>query len=166
MKNRIHGQRHQPRFRSVLFVIVAMAIGLAGCFDDDDPIVRPDDTMTINPPGGSDGASISLTHACGDRQPIAIRVFQFSRISSDVVDATSYTNRAWPGGGNVWVLQHGETLSQQLRCDNPAYWACYGGERHNSADRRFWGTGLDHSNDCERCCASCSGGSLRYRLTC
>ena len=86
----------------------------------------------------------------------------------NTVSASSFTNRAWPGGTCAYVTTgFGRTVSERLACDSSSYWACFGAipqSHFQSGQRRnYWGVGIDHEYGCTGCCASCDGGERRSR---
>ena len=122
--------------------------------------------------GTGRGVEITLTDNCNDGDNVAFRIFQYSSLSGpDTVSASSFTNRAWPGGTRAYVTPgSGRTVSERLACDSSSYWACFGAipQSHFQSGQRlnYWGVGIDHEYGCTGCCASCDGGELNYRLTC
>lgn len=66
-------------------------------------------------------------------------------------------NHAWPGGGEVYILDDGETKNIALSCDDGEN-ICYGAWVSGDAST-FWGVGVDNSKECSDCCYVCDGGS-------
>ena len=122
--------------------------------------------------GRGRGVEITLIDNCSDGDNVAFRIFQYSSLSGpNTVSASSYTNRAWPGGSSAYITTgFGRTVSERLACDSSSYWAGFGAIRQShfqTGQRRSeWGVGIDHLSGCTGCCASCDGSELNYRLAC
>lgn len=66
-------------------------------------------------------------------------------------------NHVWPGDGQIYLLDDGETKSIPLSC-NEGEKICYGA--WVSGDKTtYWGTGPNNGEVCEDCCYTCQGGS-------
>jgi hypothetical protein len=66
-------------------------------------------------------------------------------------------NHVWPGGGEIYLLDDGETKTMPLSC-NEGEQICYGA--WISGDRgTYWGVGPDNKETCSDCCYTCTGGS-------
>lgn len=62
----------------------------------------------------------------------------------------------WPGNGEVFYLDDGETKQIPLSCEEGET-ICYGA--WISGDKQsYWGTGPDNAENCENCCYTCTGG--------
>ncbi|MGR6432346.1 hypothetical protein ACU5AY_15660 [Rhizobium sp. PAMB 3174] len=62
----------------------------------------------------------------------------------------------WPGGGEVYYLDDGETKEIPLSCtegENICYGAWVAGDQQT-----YWGVGPDDKDDCDDCCYTCTGG--------
>ena len=65
-------------------------------------------------------------------------------------------NHVWPGGGNVFYLDDGETRAMPLACEEGET-ICYGA--WVSGDQgTYWGVGPGDVDGCEDCCYVCQGG--------
>lgn len=65
-------------------------------------------------------------------------------------------NHIWPGNGEVYYLDDGETKSIALSCksgEKICYGAWVSGEKET-----YWGTGPDNGETCTDCCYTCTGG--------
>jgi hypothetical protein len=66
-------------------------------------------------------------------------------------------NHVWPGDGEVYVLDDGETKQMPLSCDEGEK-ICYGawiqGDRGT-----YWGVGPANQEACDDCCYTCTGGA-------
>ncbi len=66
-------------------------------------------------------------------------------------------DHVWPGGGQVYLLDDGETKTMPLSCQ-AGETICYGA--WISGDKgTYWGVGPDNSQTCENCCYTCEGGN-------
>ena len=65
-------------------------------------------------------------------------------------------DHVWPGGGQVYYLDDGETKTMPLACD-AGETICYGA--WISGDKgTYWGVGPDNGQACDTCCFTCEGG--------
>jgi hypothetical protein len=64
-------------------------------------------------------------------------------------------NVAWPGGGEVYVLDDSETKQITLACRSGES-ICYGAWLTGDGDT-YWGVGPDNSHSCSDCCYVCDG---------
>ncbi|MGV8937825.1 MAG: hypothetical protein ACOH2J_11930 [Allorhizobium sp.] len=65
-------------------------------------------------------------------------------------------NHIWPGNGEVYYLDDGETKSIHLSCtsgEKICYGAWVSGEKET-----YWGTGPANGDTCTDCCYTCTGG--------
>ena len=66
-------------------------------------------------------------------------------------------NHVWPGNGEIYLLDDGETKTMALSCQNGEK-ICYGA--WISGDKStYWGTGPDNGETCTDCCYTCTGGN-------
>lgn len=65
-------------------------------------------------------------------------------------------SRAWPGGGQVYVIDDWDAHTYNLECQNGEL-ICYGAWVRGDAST-YWGVGLDNSYPCSDCCATCGAG--------
>ncbi|MCH8167151.1 MAG: hypothetical protein IID49_00915 [Proteobacteria bacterium] len=68
-------------------------------------------------------------------------------------------NRAWPGGGDVHVIEDWDTHTYSLTCDHGET-ICYGAWVRDE-DSTYWGVGRDDRFGCNNCCFTCGGGPTR-----
>jgi hypothetical protein len=66
-------------------------------------------------------------------------------------------NHVWPGGGEVYVLDDGETKSMALSC-NQGESICYGAWIKGDQET-YWGVGPNNAQTCTDCCYTCTGGA-------
>jgi hypothetical protein len=62
----------------------------------------------------------------------------------------------WPGSGEVYLLDDGETKEVPLSCEageSICYGAWISGDQNT-----YWGVGPNNSQTCEGCCYTCEGG--------
>jgi len=62
----------------------------------------------------------------------------------------------WPGNGEVYLLDDGETKEVPLSCEageSICYGAWISGDQNT-----YWGVGPDNSQTCDNCCYTCEGG--------
>lgn len=69
---------------------------------------------------------------------------------------SSDRNAAWPGGGEIYVLDDSEVHTYPLNCQSGET-ICYGAWVDGDSST-YWGAGLDGELGCDDCCYSCSGG--------
>ncbi len=92
------------------------------------------------------GAAENVTFVMNNDHPYAVEVELYSQDRDHV----------WPGGGQVYLLDDGETKSIPLACESGET-ICYGAWL--SGDRgSYWGVGPDNAQNCESCCYVCEGG--------
>ena len=66
-------------------------------------------------------------------------------------------NHVWPGNGEIYLLDDGETKTMALSCKDGEK-ICYGA--WISGDKStYWGVGPGQSQACEDCCYTCTGGN-------
>lgn len=63
------------------------------------------------------------------------------------------TGRAWPGDGQVYLLEPGEKKSILIDCEEGEN-ICYGAWV-NGDDRISYGVGADNDRECRDCCSVC-----------
>lgn len=66
-------------------------------------------------------------------------------------------NHVWPGNGEVYVLDDGETKQMPLSC-NEGEKICYGAWIKGDPDT-YWGVGPGNKEACDDCCYTCTGGA-------
>ncbi|WP_377294992.1 hypothetical protein [Rhizobium sp. SG2393] len=95
--------------------------------------------------GGAAGAA-EVTFMMRNSHPNALEVELYSQDR----------NHVWPGNGEVYYLDDGETKQIPLSCDEGEK-ICYGA--WVSGDKgTYWGTGPNNGEHCEDCCYTCTGG--------
>lgn len=62
-------------------------------------------------------------------------------------------NRAWPGGGEVYILDDWDPKSFNLQCSTGEL-ICYGAWVRGDSNT-YWGVGIDNSQYCSDCCYYC-----------
>ena len=62
-------------------------------------------------------------------------------------------NRAWPGGGEVYILDDWDPKSFNLQCSTGEL-ICYGAWVRGDSSQ-YWGVGIDNSQYCSDCCYYC-----------
>jgi hypothetical protein len=75
------------------------------------------------------------------------------------VDVSFYapnSNRAWPGGSQVWVISDSNVHTYPLNCI-PGEKICFGAWVRGNT-RRYWGAGYAGRQGCTSCCYHCGGG--------
>ena len=65
-------------------------------------------------------------------------------------------NHVWPGGGQVYYLDDGETKAMPLACEEGET-ICYGAWVSGDVGT-YWGVGPGDQDACEDCCYVCEGG--------
>ena len=63
----------------------------------------------------------------------------------------------WPGGGENYYLDDGETKEMSLECEEGES-ICYGAWIDGD-ESTYWGVGPNNGQKCESCCYTCEGGS-------
>lgn len=66
-------------------------------------------------------------------------------------------NHVWPGDGEVYILDDGETKQMPLSC-NEGEKICYGAWIQGDRDT-YWGVGPGNQQACDDCCYTCTGGA-------
>ncbi len=75
---------------------------------------------------------------------------------------SSDRDAAWPGDGQVYVLEDSEVHAYTLGCQTGEQ-ICYGA--WVSGDSSFtWGAGPGGTGGCDDCCYSCEGGETPVRV--
>ena len=76
-------------------------------------------------------------------------------IKSDHPNVVSleFYNRAWPGGGEVYILDDWDPKSFNLQCSSGEL-ICYGAWVRGDSNT-YWGVGIDNSQYCSDCCYYC-----------
>jgi len=62
-------------------------------------------------------------------------------------------DRAWPGGGEVYILDDWNAQSYNLQCSSGEL-ICYGAWVRGDSSQ-YWGVGMDNSQYCSDCCYYC-----------
>ena len=65
-------------------------------------------------------------------------------------------NHVWPGGGEDYYLDDGETKEMSLAC-NQGESICYGAWIDGD-EETYWGVGPGNAENCSDCCYVCDGG--------
>lgn len=65
-------------------------------------------------------------------------------------------SRAWPGGGEAYVLKDGLPHTYLLNC-YPGEKICFGAWVNGSGGRTYWGVGRNGREGCTGCCYTCNG---------
>jgi len=71
-------------------------------------------------------------------------------------------DRAWPGNGNVYVLDDSAVHSYALACDYGEK-ICFGAWVRGDSSK-YWGTGRDGLQGCSDCCYVCGHGGTTLRI--
>jgi hypothetical protein len=71
-------------------------------------------------------------------------------------------NHAWPGDGQVYVLDDSDTHSYTLSCNNGED-ICFGAWVRGNSDK-YWGVGRDNAQHCTDCCYYCTNGETDLRI--
>jgi hypothetical protein len=86
--------------------------------------------------------------------------FQIRNNHPNAVEVELYSqdrDHVWPGNGQIYMLDDGETKSMALSCDEGEK-ICYGA--WISGDQStYWGVGPGNQQACEDCCYTCTGGN-------
>lgn len=69
---------------------------------------------------------------------------------------------AWPGGGEVYLLDDWDVQTYTLEC-NRGEQICFGAWVRGS-DNEYWGVGLDGEQGCDSCCYVCDGGETEIEV--
>jgi len=87
-----------------------------------------------------------VTFTMKNQHPNAVEVELYSQDRKHV----------WPGNGEVYYLDDGESKSMSLSCnegENICYGAWVSGDKGT-----YWGTGPGNADTCTDCCYTCTGG--------
>jgi hypothetical protein len=71
-------------------------------------------------------------------------------------------SRAWPGDGQVYILDDYEAREYNLSCETGET-ICYGAWVRGDSNK-YWGVGLDNSQSCNDCCYTCGYGDTALRI--
>lgn len=91
-------------------------------------------------------AASDVTFVIRNDHPNALRVELYSQDRDHV----------WPGGGQDYYLDDGETKTMPLSCEEGET-ICYGAWIDGDQGT-YWGVGPGNTQDCESCCYTCTGG--------
>lgn len=91
-------------------------------------------------------AAADVTFVMRNDHPNALRVELYSQDRDHV----------WPGGGQDYYLDDGETKTMPLSCEEGET-ICYGAWIDGDQGT-YWGVGPGNTQDCEGCCYTCTGG--------
>ena len=95
-----------------------------------------------------------MTPAAADSLQFSIRSnYQYS---VSVEFYARATNRAWPGGGEVWVIRDTDIHRYNLNC-NSGEKICYGAWSRGNP-KTYWGVGKEGKKGCQSCCYTCGEG--------
>lgn len=97
--------------------------------------------------------------ACGPAFA-ADMIFQMRNSHPNAVEVELYSQDrtyVWPGHGQVYLLDDGETRRIPVSCDEGER-ICYGAWLSGDTSI-YWGTGPDNRKECNDCCYTCSGDS-------
>lgn len=87
-----------------------------------------------------------VTFVMRNDHPNALRVELYSQDRDHV----------WPGGGQDYYLDDGETKTMPLSCEEGET-ICYGAWIDGDQGT-YWGVGPGNTQDCDNCCYTCTGG--------
>jgi hypothetical protein len=90
-----------------------------------------------------------VTFVMRNSHPNAVEVELYSQDRSHV----------WPGGGEIYYLDDGETKNISLSCEEGEK-ICYGAWVSGDPDT-YWGTGPSNGQTCSDCCWTCAGGETQ-----
>lgn len=88
-----------------------------------------------------------VTFQMKNSHPNAVRVELYSQGRDHV----------WPGGGEDYYLDDGETKEMSLACEEGES-ICYGAWIDGD-ENTYWGVGPGNKQKCEDCCYTCTGGN-------
>jgi hypothetical protein len=66
-------------------------------------------------------------------------------------------DHVWPGNGEIYSLDDGETKQMPLSCEEGER-ICYGAWVAGDRDT-YWGVGPGNTQACDDCCYTCTGGN-------
>jgi hypothetical protein len=95
---------------------------------------------------GAPARAADVTFMMQNNHPNAVEVELYSQDRDHV----------WPGKGEVFVLDDGETKQMPLSCKEGEK-ICYGAWIQGDRDT-YWGVGPDNKESCDDCCYTCTGG--------
>lgn len=67
-------------------------------------------------------------------------------------------NRAWPGNGQVYVINDYNNHEYNLECETGEQ-ICYGAWARGDSNT-YWGVGMNNSQRCSNCCGICGRGDM------
>lgn len=71
-------------------------------------------------------------------------------------------NRAWPGDGEVYILDDYNQKVYNLNCSTGES-ICFGAWVRGNSEK-YWGVGLNNSQRCSDCCYTCGYGDTDLRI--
>ena len=96
---------------------------------------------------GSAASAADVTFVMKNNHPNAVEVELYSQDR----------NHVWPGNGEIYLLDDGETKTMALSCQDGEK-ICYGA--WISGDKTtYWGMGPGGTAGCDDCCYTCTGGN-------
>lgn len=91
----------------------------------------------------------NLTFVVRNSHPNAVEVELYSQVR----------NHVWPGGGEIYLLDDGESKEIAISCRKGEK-ICYGAWVSGDVDT-YWGTGPRNGKRCSACCYTCNGTKTR-----
>ena len=91
-------------------------------------------------------AAADVTFVMRNDHPNAVRIELYSQDRDHV----------WPGGGQDYYLDDGETKTMSLECEEGES-ICYGAWIDGDQGT-YWGVGPNNEQTCDDCCYTCEGG--------
>jgi hypothetical protein len=95
----------------------------------------------------SSASADDVTFVMKNGHPNALRVELYSQDRDHI----------WPGGGEDYYLDDGESKEMSLECDAGES-ICYGAWIDGD-ESTYWGVGPNNAQKCDNCCYTCEGGS-------
>lgn len=92
-------------------------------------------------------SAADVTFVMRNSHPNAVRVELYSQGRDHV----------WPGNGEDYYLDDGETKEMSLACEEGES-ICYGAWIDGD-ENTYWGVGPGNKQQCDNCCYTCTGGS-------
>jgi hypothetical protein len=104
----------------------------------------------------------SLLALRADASSLTWRVQSNYPYSVDLTFYSALSDRAWPGGTQVWVLNNNRVHTFNLSCI-PGEQICYGAWVRGDTTR-YWGVGYGGLQGCTSCCYYCNGGQTQVMI--
>jgi hypothetical protein len=102
------------------------------------------------------GAFVALGASAASAGDVTFMMNNHHEYAVEVELYSQDRDHVWPGNGNVFYLDDGETKAMPLSCEEGET-ICYGAWVSGDPGT-YWGVGPGDVDACENCCYVCEGG--------